>query len=239
MADHVIIRKQFMGPPGYGQGGYTCGVVAELIGGTAEVTLRRPVPCDTELTVQQTDDGGVALSARDTVVAQGVPTVLDIDVPTPVSYEEAVTASKFFPGLQQHPVSTCFVCSPKVPEPNGLRIFPGPIRERSIVATPWTPAAWLADTEDKVDPKFLWAVLDCPSGWAMATLSGFLGPPPYSPVALGRLAAKISKPIKAGARCVAIGWPIGVDGRKGYAGTALFSSDGTLHAIGKATWIRA
>jgi hypothetical protein len=237
MTEHVIINKQFMGPPGYGQGGYTGGVVAGLIGSVAEVTLRRPVPCDTELKVQRTDDGGVALSVGDIVVAQGVPTALDIDMPAPMSYEEAVAASKFFPGWKQHPVPTCFVCSPQVPETIGLRIFPGPIRDRSIVATPWTPAAWLGDAEGLVQSQFLWAVLDCAAGWALVALSDFVGPPPYRPAVMGRLAAKINKPIKVGARCVAIGWPIGLDDRKGYAGAAIFSSDGSLHGVGKITYI--
>ena len=34
-------------------------------------------------------------------------------------------------------------------------------------------------------------------------------------------------------------WPLGEDGRKLYAGTALFSADGELLALARQTWIRA
>jgi hypothetical protein len=42
MREQVIIDPRFRGPPDSGHGGYVCGVVAGLIDGTAEVTLRRP-----------------------------------------------------------------------------------------------------------------------------------------------------------------------------------------------------
>ena len=35
-----------------------------------------------------------------------------------------------------------------------------------------------------------------------------------------------------------VGWPLGEDGRKLYAGTALFTADGELLARARATWIR-
>ena len=40
-----------------------------------------------------------------------------------------------------------------------------------------------------------------------------------------------------GERCVSIGWPLGEDGRKLYAGTALFSETGELLAHACQTWI--
>ena len=55
---------------------------------------------------------------------------------------------------------------------------------------------------------------------------------------LGRLAAKMIAPIQPSDRCVVIGWPLGEDGRKLYAGSALFSADGELHAVARATWVR-
>jgi hypothetical protein len=41
----------------------------------------------------------------------------------------------------------------------------------------------------------------------------------------------------AGERCVVIGWSLGDEGRKHYAGTALFTGDGELLARAKSTWI--
>ncbi|MGD8264514.1 MAG: hypothetical protein PVJ22_19275, partial [Desulfobacterales bacterium] len=212
MSENVIINKQFTGPPGYGQGGYICGMVAELVGGAAEVTLRQPAPLEKPLQVQRFDEGDVAISDGDTLIAKGSPVTFDIDVPSPVSFSEAEAASKSYWGIKQHPVPSCFVCSPQIPVDIGLGIFPGPIEERSMVATPWKPPARLNGADGKVDSKFLWAALDCPSGWALVH-AGFMGSAvPLHPAVLGRLSGKISEPVEVGQQCIVIGWSIGMDG---------------------------
>jgi len=53
MAGTLTIPNRFSGPPGVGNGGYSCGRFAALLGGAAEVTLRRPVPLETALQVQR------------------------------------------------------------------------------------------------------------------------------------------------------------------------------------------
>ena len=40
-----------------------------------------------------------------------------------------------------------------------------------------------------------------------------------------------------GERCVVVGWPLGEEGRKLYAGTALYGEDGRPLARARATWI--
>ena len=37
--------------------------------------------------------------------------------------------------------------------------------------------------------------------------------------------------------CVVTSWPLGEDGRKLFAGTALFAADGELLALAKQVWI--
>ena len=96
MGENVIINKQFIGRPEYGQGGYVCGVVAGLIGSTAEVTLRHPAPVEKSLRVQRFDEGGVIVLDGDTLISEASPITLDIDVPLPVSLSEAEAASKLF-----------------------------------------------------------------------------------------------------------------------------------------------
>ena len=55
---------------------------------------------------------------------------------------------------------------------------------------------------------------------------------------LGRLHGSVDRVPAARERCVVIGWPLGWDGRKGYAGTAPWSADrGDLLACARATWI--
>ena len=71
MSEQVTIDRRFRGPPESGHGGYMCGVVAGLVGGTAEVTLRRPPPLDQPLQVTRLDGGGVALRDGETVITEG------------------------------------------------------------------------------------------------------------------------------------------------------------------------
>ena len=45
----LSIDRRFCGPPGSGNGGYTAGRLAALIGDPAEIMLRRPPPLETEM----------------------------------------------------------------------------------------------------------------------------------------------------------------------------------------------
>ena len=97
-----------------------------------------------------------------------------------------------------------------------------------MVAAAWIPHDDLA-TDDIVRPEFIWAALDCPGGFAGV---GF-----DSPTVLGRIATEVTGRVDAGERCVVIGWPVGHDGRKHFAGTALFGEDGRLVGKSYQTWI--
>ena len=233
MSQQVTIDQRFNGPPDSGHGGYVCGVVAGLVGGPAEVTLRRPPPLGRPLEIQRLEGGRVALRDGETVVADGAPASVDIDVPEPVSFPDAEAASKSYLGFVQHAFPTCFGCGPQRAEGDGLRIFPGRIEGHDIVAAPWTPGASLTDEDGTVRPEFMWAALDDAGAWALIR-----NPSEGPPVVLGQLAAKLLAPVRGGERCVVIGWPLGEDGRKLYSGTALLSGGGELRAFARATWVR-
>jgi len=49
----VKIDSRFCGPPNSGNGGYTCGIVAKLVEGPAEVILRRPPPLNRILNIEK------------------------------------------------------------------------------------------------------------------------------------------------------------------------------------------
>ena len=51
----ITIAKRFCGPPTSGNGGYSSGRVAALVGNPAEITLRAPPPLDAALRVERTD----------------------------------------------------------------------------------------------------------------------------------------------------------------------------------------
>ncbi len=232
MSEYATIEAKFSGPPESGNGGYVCGVVAGLIGGTAEVTLRKPPPLDRPLEVLRRDGDAVVLRHGDEVVAEGAAANFDLDVPEPPAYKEAEEASKAYAGFRQHVFPSCFVCGPERREGEGLRIFPARISGREIVAAPWTPDASLASAAGPVRPEFVWAALDCPGAWGLPDL------PDGRPVVLGRLAAQLLEPVQPGERMVVIGWPLGEEGRKVYSGTALFNEGGSIRAFARATWIR-
>ena len=163
-------------------------------------------------------------------MAEGVSADFEIEAPDPIGLGDAVEAAKGYPGFILHPFPTCFVCGPERDEGDGLRIFPGPVTGRRIVAAPWTPDHTLAGADGRVRPEFIWAALDCPGAFA----NGF----PKIQMVLGRLAARLERSVEPGEQCVVVSWSAGVEGRKHFAGTALFGVDGELRATARATWIR-
>ena len=232
MSEQIIIDGRFRGPPISANGGYACGIVAGLIGGTAEVTLRLPPPIDKPLDVRRHDDGRVALLDGENIVAEGIPTTVEIEIPEPVSFSDAEEAALSSVALEPDlPYETCFVCGTERAAGDGLRLFAGPVAERDIVAAPWTPDASLGDGNGAVRPEFVWSALDCPGAYAFIESADDI-------VLLGRLAARLIEPVRVSQRYVVIGWQLGSEGKKLYSGTALYSYAGTLQAFAKATWIK-
>jgi hypothetical protein len=221
------IDRRFRGPAQSGNGGYVCGRIARHVPGVATVRLAIPPPLDTPLQVDVTD-GVARLMSGTTLVGEGRPAELDIEAPAPVSFATATQSSKDFHGFKQHTFPECFVCGPNRQPRDGLRIFAGPAEGRDVVAAPWVVDESLGNPTAK---EFLWAALDCPSGFALwSPLEG-------TTVVLGQLTASIRGELKPGDKCVAMGWPLHVDGRKRFAGSAVFTDAGKLIAVARAIWI--
>jgi len=224
------ISRRFCGPPESGHGGYVCGRIARHVRGVAAVRLKSPPPLEVDLRVEESE-GGIRLAQGTTVIAEGRMAALDLKPPGPPSFWEAEDAARSYVGFTRHPFPRCFACGPQRTVGDGLRIFPGLIESRSIVAAPWLPDASLAGDSGEVLAEFLWAALDCPSGLAVLPV------PEGRAIVLGELCARIDGKAVAGDRCVAIGWPLGVDGRKRLAGSAIITESGLLVAIARAVWI--
>ncbi len=230
MSESIVIPSRFNGPLESGNGGYCSGVVASFLQGAAEVSLRRPVPLETPLDVVCEADGSVRVLDGETLVAEARPaTEFDVAVPAPVSPQEARLAAPLYRGLSDGLFSRCFVCGRARADAFG--VFAGAVEGRELVASPWTPPSWTAGATDHVLPEFIWAVLDCPTYFAVY-MDGEL---PMS--VLARLTARISAPIAVGEEHVVIGWPISTDGRKRHAGSAVLSPDGETLAVGRALLI--
>lgn len=231
--DGVLVRRRFRGPQDSANGGYLAGLLADRLGTeTTRVTLKSPPPLDRPLGAHPLEHDGLTLLHAGTVVAEAVPSVIDIAPPPPVSVEEARRAAASYPGFAQHAFPECFVCGPRRGGRDGLRIFPGRVEGRSIVAAPWTPDPSLARDGD-VAPEFVWAALDCPGAWALLASTA----PPEHPIVLGELTATVTGAVSPGRPYAVSGWLIGSEGRKHTCGSALYDAEGCALAVAKATWI--
>ncbi len=225
----VRVERRFRGPARSGNGGYVAGLAGTALAGVIadelvpQVTLRVPPPMEIDLELDVSPEGA-QLRNGEQLVAGAVPVPADFLADAtiePISFEEARKAEAGYRGLAKHPFPGCFVCGPE--NPTGLQLKPGPLGDGRTACT-WTPAADLAS-----DPVFLWAALDCPSGWAI-DLEG-------RPSVLGQLTACIDAQPQPGEECVVLGQLLEMDGRKTLTASTLYDSDGRVLARARATWI--
>ena len=226
----LIIEHRFRGPPKSGNGGYSCGLLAGVLGGSdCTVTLRKPPPLDQALGLER-GIGEARLLSGEELVASAEAGPVEIEVPAPPSLDEALAAETRFTGFCRHVFPACFVCGPERARSDGLRIFPGPLGgadER--VAAIWTPDETLADKAGQCQPEFVWAALDCPGYFALEDRCGL--------ALLGRLGVKLLGKVPIGEPAIVTGWPIAGEGRRHIAGTAIHDRHGKLLAAGLATWV--
>jgi len=232
MAETLRIPARFNGPSGTANGGYTCGLVAGLLDSeVASVSLRAPPPLERPLRVVREKDL-VQLLDDATIVAEGVPDELLLDVPDPVGPDRAALASRAGRErwIRRHPFPECVVCGPAREAGDGMRVFPGKLDD-GLYAAEWTPDNSLDDGRGCVRPEYVWAALDCPTSAPVANFGE--GPP----LVLARLIARLGCPVRIGEPHALVSWPLDVDGRKRRAACALFDSDGRLLSASSALWI--
>jgi hypothetical protein len=234
--DHQsVVPERFSGFPGIAHGGYLSGLVADGVGApTVEVRLRRPVRIDVPMTLERRGHKFVELRHGEVLIAEGAATEIAIEVPEPVDLAEAEAASRRYPGLDHHLYPACFGCGPA--RPDGLRIFPGPVPGRRLVAADWIPAAADAGENGSVPPALVWAALDCPQVWSL-----ILHAPSRSreKVVTGTLAVKLERPVVAGVAHIVLAWPRGGDGRGWVADAAVLGPEGDICATGRQTAVPA
>src|SRR4051812_48295650 len=125
-----------------GHGGYVAGLLVDHLGGAAggpvEVTLRKPVPLDTDLELTDPgarDDGGIELRRGDELIAEARPAedgsiIRGLSVPPPPTVDAARAAEAGSPSLYDngrgvHPI--CFGCGNVCADDEGLQVFAGPV----------------------------------------------------------------------------------------------------------------
>lgn len=230
------VDRRFHGPPNSANGGYVCGRLAAQIGGDAEVTLVRPPPLDKPLSVRSTEDGGVSLWDQEIMLGSAKRTEVDIEPFAVPSLEAAaLAASRTFP-TERHPLPTCFVCGPLRDVGDGLRVHVGPLAEKDpdwegALAAVWVPDANLGDGNGVVRPEFVWAALDCPTGYAISSSRGM------RTTLLGRQSVSLRLRPAVETPCIVLARAVGRERRKHFAEAALVAPDGTLFAVCRAVWI--
>ncbi|MGB3223971.1 MAG: hypothetical protein WBB23_14295 [Desulforhopalus sp.] len=229
LLETMTISRRFCGPSKSGNGGYVCGRIARHISGSATVRLFSPPPLETELRIESID-GVVKLLHGSELVGEGRNTELDLTPPVSPLFSEAKEASKSYLGFTSHNFPRCFVCGPLRENGDGMRIFAGSLKGSSVVAAPWIVDASLV-RDSRIPDEFLWAALDCPSGFAVLPVAEGMT------IVLGQLSGHIYGSVRASEECVTIGWPIHIEGRKRKSGSAVFSEAGDVVAVGQATWI--
>ena len=118
--------------------------------------------------------------------------------------------------------SECFSCGVRA-DGDGLGVYAGPVVGRApLHAAPWNVR--------EVSHEIVWAAIDCSGAYAVGAAG-------RGNVVLGRMTARVDGMPEIGDSCIVLAWPLGEDGRKLYAGTALFSEAGVLLALSRQTWI--
>ncbi len=229
MSEHIVIERRFRGPPESGNGGYTCGRVAQCIEGDARVRLHIPPPLETQLTVQETADG-IAVLAGATTVATASKHRLALDVPVLPDMQAIRAGSSRFRGFENHFFPSCFVCGTGRDEDGGLCIYAGAIEDTELVGAVWEPAADLTAADGLIAEEFIWSALDCPGGYAFDARPGHF-------ILLGEFQVQIDQRPRAGEVLPLLAWERESDGRKHHVGTALYNTAGDCLARGLATWI--
>ncbi|HEX7035193.1 MAG TPA: hypothetical protein VF210_05435 [Pseudomonadales bacterium] len=248
MSDTLIVPSRFRGPPNSGNGGYVAGAVAERFplrpgapeDTAVEVTLRAPIPLDTPMRVECSDESHLRVLLGEQLIAEAAPARLAADVPAPPTFAAALAARAHSPALAHglnplipggtgfHPVCVC--CGADVPEGEGLRVFAAPVPGFDGVAAAWRPHPAFADAEGLLPERMIWTALDCPGQFAYFAAGIRTG-------LLGRMTARVLRPVPVDADYVVIGWRQEIERRKHFAGTALFDADGVLCAYSRQTWI--
>ena len=216
----IVFERRFRGPRTSANGGYACGRLAAFVDAEeVEVTLRLSPPLDHPLTVDRDGDSARIVEGV-AVVAEARPAPVGIDPPDPVSIEAADEAREHHARGWSPEFGECFVCGVRE---DGLEIRVGLVTGRApLYASPVVLA--------EPAPEIVWAAIDCPGAYA-------IGAEGRGEVVLGRMAARVLRVPSAGESCVVTAWPLGVEGRKLFAGTALFAADGELLALARQVWI--
>lgn len=220
-----IVRSRFEGAPGRAQGGYAGGMLHD--DRPRRVWFRSAIPLDTSLEVS--NDGettSVTLDGRLILESHPIDS-LENPLP-PVTMDQAIAGRDRTEaaGLPQM-IAPCYSCGTV---DGTLRTHPGEVGHSGIWAAPMIYPDWTA-TDGEVDPRHIWAVVDCAAGYPVA-----LGPEPRMAFT-GWLSVDVRSTIEPRRPAVVVAAADSWHGRKRSARSALWTEEGELIAVSESTWI--
>jgi hypothetical protein len=234
----VAVPSDLDGPPGVLQGGIVTGLSVELARDLhapgaplhgATVRLEGPTPLGATVTARARRGERPGTVEVETWHHERRLTHAEVDLTGPASLDLAVDLGALagqplpVPSTEQ-PHPTCFACGGGSPSPLALRLRPGPVRERDIIA-PWVPDARFGA---EMGPMVLAAALDCPPAWALLDLQREAG---HRHLLLGTMHLRSAAPVLAGDPVLVTAIADGRDGRKLYARSAIVDTDGRVLAM--------
>ncbi|WP_199512629.1 hypothetical protein [Nucisporomicrobium flavum] len=232
----LTVPDHIWGFPGVAHGGYVAGRLAELADTEdLRLDLRRPIPVGQPLSIERSGpdswtlsgDGGPLAAAR--IVAPG------IAVPALPGWDEGLA------GIEQRRTAEragnafpdCWVCGSGRPAGQGLHVLLGLVPGRAVVAAAWTPGPEAGDPGEELSLASVFAVLDCPGGWACRAFAGA----PIAETVTAFQTSRRLRPVRAGEPYVVSGWSVAAEGRKYRTGSAISTPDGELCAIAESLWL--
>lgn len=232
MSETIVIDGRYCAASRSANSGYVGGLLAARVGGPADARFRRPVPLNRELQLDHDGDTAKLFAAGELLVdARRID--LHLPVPPPPSLAEARAATERYLGRRESlRFARCFGCGIERATGDGLRIFAGAVgREDGLYAAPWQPEPAFVDERGWVRPEFVWAALDCSGAFAL------VGDDPELVLLTARLAVRIDALPRAGEPHVVAAWASERGERKHVSGSAIFTAQGELLALGRALWV--
>jgi hypothetical protein len=233
----IVVPRQFRGPPFTANGGYICGVLAGAVGGRGVAMLRSGVPLDTAVRIEPGEDGAVTLVNGEGTVLGSARPAEDSQIPNPPPAPPTIEEARAFAGVSQFAERSlhrgCFSCCIEREAGEGLGVHVGQIdgAPAGQCAGVWTPHENFALEDGTIPDEITWGALDCSGSMAWWIKSG-------SPVGLlGTMAGEVLRKPKAGETYVVVAWAREVEGRKHFAGVALFDGKGEVMARSGQIWI--
>ena len=225
----LTVPARFSGPSGYANGGWIAGMLAQVTGlDTAQITLRSPVPLETNLSV--TADH---LLHGEKLIAEIAPGSFTRDAPPFVPLSEAIAAEANTRVRATTDYGDCLVCG--VNRLDGYQLKPGPVgdgatpEQATLSACRWLPKR-ISPALAAIDIiPATWAAMDCPGVWTVdASLE---------PMLLGRIIGSVSHPPNLEDEFIVVGQFHAREGRKMLTSTAVYNTDGNLMARAEQVWI--